>query len=138
MNAPEMVQDLRTHQGLCEQLLQIVHRENQAQHNAENASNFEFYQSRKMLLPLLEQSVTRLKKQRAAWQPLDPEQKSQFPEISALIRLNQELINKVLFMDRENEQSLLRRGLLPAKQIPSVQQQQPHFVADLYRRNIGK
>jgi hypothetical protein len=33
---------------------------------------------------------------------------------------------------------LLRRGLLPPKQIPSVQQQRPHFVADLYRRNIGK
>jgi hypothetical protein len=138
MNAPEMIHDLRSHQALCEQLLQIVQRENQAQRVGESSSTFEFYQGRKALLPLLDQSVSRLKKQRTAWQRLAGPEKARFPEIAGLIRVNQELINKVLVMDRENEQMLLRRGLIPPKQIPSLHQQRPHFVADLYRRNIGK
>jgi len=37
-------------------------------------------------------------------------------------------------LDRENEQALLRRSLVPARQLPSVNRQRPHFVADLYRR----
>jgi hypothetical protein len=138
MNAPEMVHDLRSHQALCEQLLQIVQRENQAQRAGESSSAFEFYQSRKSLLPLLDRSLTRLKQQRSTWQRLAAAEKAHFPEVAALIRSNQELINKVLIMDRENEQMLLRRGLLPPKHIPPPQQQRPHFVADLYRRNIGK
>jgi hypothetical protein len=115
-----------------------VQRENQTQRAGESSSTFEFYQRRRALLPLLDESVIRLKNQRTAWQRLAGPEKAQFPEIAALIRANQELINRVLLMDRENEQMLLRRGLIPPKQIPSVAQQRPHFVAELYRRNIGK
>ena len=41
---------------------------------------------------------------------------------------------KIILLDRENEQGLLRRGLVPARELPSVNQQRPNFVADLYRR----
>jgi hypothetical protein len=138
MNPPEMVLDLRSHQALCEQLLQLVQRENQSLSSGDPASNYEYYQGRKNLLPMLEQSVSRLKNHRIAWQRLSPEERVEFPQIATLIRSSQELINKVLVMDRENEQLLLRRGLLPPNKLPPAQQQRPHFVADLYRRNIGK
>jgi hypothetical protein len=41
---------------------------------------------------------------------------------------------KIILLDRENEQSLLRRGMVPARELPSVNRQRPHFVADMYRR----
>ncbi|MCC6233741.1 MAG: hypothetical protein IT580_13910 [Verrucomicrobiales bacterium] len=41
---------------------------------------------------------------------------------------------KILLLDRENEQALLRHGLVPARELPSVNRQRPHFVSDLYRR----
>jgi hypothetical protein len=138
MNPPEMVLDLRSHQALCEQLLQIVQRENQSLCAGDNTSTYEYYQGRKNLLPLLEQSLSRLKQHRVEWQRLNAEERTEYPQIATLIRSSQELINKILMMDRENEQLLLRRGLLPANKLPPAQQQRPHFVADLYRRNIGK
>ncbi len=51
-----------------------------------------------------------------------------------LLRQNQDLTMKIIVLDRENEQNLLRRGLVPARELPSVNRQRPHFVADLYRR----
>jgi hypothetical protein len=39
-------------------------------------------------------------------------------------------------LDRENEEALLRRGLLPARALPSPEQSQPHFVARTYQRHV--
>ena len=54
--------------------------------------------------------------------------------MAGLLREIQDVIMKVIFLDRENEQALLRKGLVPAKHLPSANRQRPHFVADLYRR----
>jgi len=45
------------------------------------------------------------------------------------------LLIKLLLLDRENQQTLLNQGLLPAEQLPPSAGQQPHCVADLYRRH---
>jgi hypothetical protein len=45
------------------------------------------------------------------------------------------LLMKVLLLDRDNQQALLRHGLVPARQLPSSAVQQPHCVADAYRRH---
>ena len=58
----------------------------------------------------------------------------QHGEIPALLRQNQDLIMKIIVLDRENEQALLRRGLVPPKHLPPAERQRPHFVANLYRR----
>ena len=57
-------------------------------------------------------------------------------DLQRLMKDNQDLIMKVIVLDRENEQALLRRGLLPNRQLPSVNRQRPHFVAELYRRSV--
>ena len=49
-----------------------------------------------------------------------------------LLRQNQDLTMKIIVLDRENEQNLLRRGLVPPRELPSVNRQRPHFVADLH------
>jgi hypothetical protein len=41
---------------------------------------------------------------------------------------------RVLVIDRENEASLLRRGLLPARALPRAEQSQPNIVARTYQR----
>lgn len=132
----EAVSDLRAHLGLCQELLQLAERENQALREPEfGSSAFEFHQLRKVLLPRLDHSLAQMKKHRAAWQRLSPAQRQQNPEIAALLRQNQDLIMKVIVLDRENEQARLRRGLLPPGHLPPAARHRPHFVTNLYRRN---
>jgi hypothetical protein len=131
----EMARDLRAHLLLGEELLLLVERENQSFNATDCGSALEFTQVRKSLLPRLDQSLARLKQHRAAWLRLHPELRKQYPEIASLLRLNQDLSMKIIFLDRENEQILLRRGMLPARQLPPANRQRPHFVSDLYRRH---
>ena len=137
MNTIEMIQDLRGHQTLCQELLAAVEREALALRGSDSAATFDLYRSKKTLLPQLDESVAKLKQHRVNWQRLPPTERAQNPEIAALIQLAQELIMKIIVLDRENEQALLRKGLVPARQLPSAHRQRPHFVSDLYRRQGG-
>ena len=135
-DAVEMARDLRAHLALCEELLLMVERENQLLHTpSTGASASDFARIRKSLLPRLDQSLTRLRKHRADWQRLNPAVRKQNPEIASLLRLNQDLSMKIIFLGRENEEALLRRGMIPPDQLPPAERQRPHFVSDLYRRH---
>jgi flagellar biosynthesis/type III secretory pathway chaperone len=136
MMAPpeEIIDDLKQHFALCRELLVVVERESQALRQPENPSLFEFYQLRKTLLPRLNQSLDSLRKHRAHWLKFSLEERARNPEIGLLLRQNQDLTMKIILLDRENEQALLRRGLVPPRELPSVNRQRPHFVAELYRR----
>ena len=131
----EISGDLCAHQAMCQELLGIIARENQALGRPESVSAFEFYQARKSLLPRLDHSLAQLKQHRAAWQKGSGAERRQSSEVGVLIRSLQEQIMKIVLLDRENEQALLRRGLLPSNQLPSPHRQRPHFVAELYRRH---
>ena len=101
---------------------------------SEPPSLFQFYQQKKNLLPRLKQSLDDLRKHRANWQKLSLVERAGQPEVGPLLRRNQDLTMKIIVLDRENEQGLLRRGLVPPRELPSVNRQRPHFVTDLYRR----
>lgn len=130
----ELKDDLQARLALCQELLGALEREDKALRRADKPSLFEFHQVRKKLLPELTQSLETLRRHRAGWQQLSREERARQPEVSALLRQNQDLTMKIIILDRENEQSLLRRGLVPPSEIPSVNRQRPHFVAGLYRR----
>jgi ribosomal protein S12 methylthiotransferase accessory factor YcaO len=135
MNLPQEIRDeLKARLALCHELLQGLEREGQALRRPDNPSLFEFHQLRKKLLPALNRSLEALRRHRVKWQQFSREERARHPEIGLLLRQNQDLTMKVIILDRENEQSLLRRGLVPARELPSVNRQRPHFVADLYRR----
>jgi flagellar biosynthesis/type III secretory pathway chaperone len=135
MSSPEdIADDLKKHFALCQELLLTVERERQNLRRSDNPSLFEFCQARKNLLPRLNQSLDSLRRRRAEWQKFSVDERARHPEIGMLLRQNQDLTMKIILLDRENEQSLLRRGLVPPKQLPSVNRQRPHFVAELYRR----
>jgi flagellar biosynthesis/type III secretory pathway chaperone len=135
MNAPqEIVQSLHEHLGVCQELLQATEQEGQALRRSDKPSLLEFYQRKKNLLPRFNQSLDGLRKHRVNWQRLSLDERGCWPEVGVLLRKNQDLTMKIIVLDRENEQALLRRGLVPPRELPSVNRQRPHFVADLYRR----
>ena len=119
---------------VCRELLAIAEGEGNALRRADNPSLFEFCQLKKNLLPRLNQTLDSLRKHRVQWQSLSSDERARHPEVGRRLRRNQDLAMKFILLDRENEQGLLRRGLVPARQLPSVNRQRPHFVAELYRR----
>ena len=127
--------DLRAHQTVCRELLGLAERESQALRQGQAAVLDEVHRSRKPLLPRLSESLEKVRQHRLQWQRLTVAERAVQPEIGFLVRQAQDLILRVLLLDRENEQGLLRRGLIPAREIPAAQQQRPHFVAGLYRRH---
>lgn len=129
-----MVTDLQGHLALCQEILALVETESHVLHHSQTGLSFESYQAKKNLLPRLNQSLNQIRQHRATWQKLSPAERAQFPDVPGLLRQNQDLIMKIIVLDRENEQALLRQGLVPARQLPAAQRQRPHFVADLYRR----
>ncbi len=133
-SASSMAADLRGHLALCQEILALVENESQLLRNSDTGLTFEAYQAKKNLLPRLNQSLNQIRQHRANWQTLGPAERNAYPEVSALLRQNQDLIMKIIVLDRENEQALLRHGLVPPRHLPSASRQRPHFVADLYRR----
>lgn len=132
---PQMLADLRAHHSVCRELLSLAERESQALRQGQAAVLHEIHQARKPLLPRLSESLEKVRQHRIQWQGLTAAEHAAQPEISFLVRQAQDLILRVLLLDRENEQGLLRRGLIPPREIPAAQQQRPHFVAGLYRRH---
>ena len=137
INASGMACDLRTHLALCEDVLAIIARESRALRESDDYPAFDFYQQRKDLLPRLEQSLIALRLGRVAWQQLSPDARAEYQDVTALLRSNQDLVMKIIVLDRENEQALLRRGLVPPRHLPPAQRQRPHYVAELYRRHTS-
>lgn len=129
-----MVGDLRRHLALCQEVLSLVECENQSLRDAAKGPEFETHQAKKVLLLRLDQSLDQIRQHRTTWQKLGPAERAQCPEVAALLRQNQDLIMKIIVLDRENEQVLLRKGLVPARHLPPANRQRPHYVADLYRR----
>jgi hypothetical protein len=130
-----LIQDLQGHLALCQEVMNLAVSENKALSSALEYAPFEFYQRRKNLLPRLEESLMALRKWRIRWQEAGSGERVGGSEARALFQAVQGLLMKVLLLDRENQQALLRRGLLPARQLPSTGAQQSHCVANVYRRH---
>ena len=137
--APEflsaLARDLREHLGFCETALALATEENRALTGAGDYQPFEFHQKRTALLAGIDASLLRLRTWRQAWQQVDAAARARCGDVKPLFQKIQDLLMRVLLLDRENQQALLRHGLLPARQLPSAAVQQPHCVAERYRRH---
>ncbi len=129
------VDELREHLAFYQEVLLIVQKEGQSLKRLDNLNSVELFEAKKVLLPRLNRSLDRLKEHRITWQKMTLGERVHDPAIAPLLRQNQDLIMKIIVLDRENEQTLLRRGLVPPRQLPSLNRQRPHFVAELYRRS---
>ena len=131
----ELSKNLREHIALYDEILTLVTHESQALAGAGEYQPFEFYQGRKALLSRLSSSLNLLRTWRQAWQRLEPQERARYSEVKALLQTAQDALVRILQLDRENQQALLRRGLLPAQHVSNFSSQSPHFAAQLYRRH---
>lgn len=125
---------LKAHLKLCEEILLLVIGENRAQQELVALPREEGIQKKRELLRRLTQSSQQLAVFRTAWQRLHADERVLDADITRLMRQNQDLILRIVMLDRENEQVLLRHGLVPVRHLPPANRQRPHFVAELYRR----
>lgn len=125
---------LKEHLRLSQEILAVVERENVALRQADSSSA-EFIQAKKDALPKLTDSVAELRRHRAEWLKLPAETRAAHPQIAGLLRQNQDVIMKIIVLDRENEQTLLRKGLVPTRHLPPANRNRPHYVANLYRKS---
>jgi hypothetical protein len=131
----EIEGELREHQRICQEALRIAEREQELLRSESEVDFSETNRLRKNVLAQLGTSLENIKAQRAKWSQMDAPSKARHPAILELLRQSQELIMKVMLFERENEQLYLRRGLLPAHRIPSMNRQRPNYVAGLYQRH---
>lgn len=133
----KMLEDLRQHMAVCRELLALVEQESKVLNGPEEPVLGELHERKKVLFPLLDESVGKVKTHRIAWQEVPAAERSNATEVNTLIRQCADLTMKVITLDRENEQQLLKRGLVPPDKVPSANRQRPHYVADLYRKNVA-
>jgi hypothetical protein len=134
--ASEMISDLREYLVICDEALSLTTRENQALSNAADYQPFEFFQLRTSLLPRLENALVQLRKWREIWLRVSPAERAGCSEVKVLFQSVQGLLMKLLLLDRENQQALLRRGLVPPRHHGTAAVQQPNYVANVYKRHI--
>lgn len=136
ISAPQIIADLGSHLALCQDICGQVERESHLFRSGDERSAFASYQQKKDLLPKLEESLNRLREHRSTWRRLDPVERARYSQVPELIKANQDLIMKIIVLDRENEQALLRKGLGRSPSTVSVSPSpRPHYVAGLYHRN---
>jgi len=132
---PHLLAELRDYARLCEEILDLQRRENQSLRAPEQHQPFTFYRGRKDLISRLDAANNAFRHWRQHWQQIAAHERARQIEVNEMFQVVQDLVLRVLLLDRENQQSLLRRGLLPANDLPSVTSQQPHLVASVYRRH---
>jgi hypothetical protein len=126
---------LREHLGVCDDLLMLAQKEAEALRQLGPFPAARIQSERKELLVRLESSSRSVAAQRTRWGQLNAPGCEIPPEFAGLVQTTLDTIMRVLVIDRENEESLLRRGLLPARALPRAEQSQPNFVARTYQRH---
>lgn len=133
----QLVAELRSHQDLYHEILAAVEKEGRALREADAGQPLVGSETRKNLMPRLNESLDILKKHRLRWTQASPAERAQHPEVAALLRQSQDLIMKIIVQDRENEQALLRRGMIPPRHLPPANSTRPNYVANVYQRQRG-
>jgi hypothetical protein len=131
----DFIHDLKTHKNLCEDILKLVGNEHARLRSPDDAGGSELNSTRKKFLAQLTESLNKIREHRTSWLKIEPAVRQGHPEIAELLRENQNLIMRILVLDRENEQALLRKGLVPPRHVPPANRQRPHFVTSMYRRH---
>jgi len=130
-----VAQALREHLAVCGDLLALARKEADALRQPGPFPSAQIQADRKALLIRLQSSSRSVASQRKRWCQLNPPGVEMPPELAELLRSTLDTITRVLIADRENETSLLRRGLLPPRSLPRAEQLQRNFVARTYQRH---
>ena len=132
---PDLLRDLRALAAVGEEALALAAREHQALAGAGDYEPFESYRIRKDLLSRIEPLIIGIKHWRQLWQQISPLERRRCSDVIGVIQMIQDLLIRILQLDRENQQALLRRGLVPARHVTSCAAPPSNYVANLYRRH---
>lgn len=132
-----LARELQAYLDLCREFLALFADENHALRRPQPWAPEIFHAERKRLLPRLDSGLNKLRSFRQWWERMPAGQRKSCGEIGGLFRDIQNLLPRLLLLDRENQQEMLRRGLVPASQLPPAASQRPSFVANVYRRNAA-
>jgi hypothetical protein len=135
--ASPLARELRDFLELGREFLTLFTEENQALRQPRAWAPGASRAQRNRLLPRLESGLIQLRSIRQGWERMPAAQREFCGEVSELFRDIQNLLPRLLMLDRENQREMLRRGLIPAAQLPPVAAQRPNFVASLYRRHAA-
>ena len=132
---PDMLKDLRAFAVLGDETLALAASEHQALAGSCDYQPFEFCRLRKNLIVRLNALIVRINHWRQLWQQISPVERAGQADVKNAIQMLQDLLIKILQLDRENQQALLRRGLVPARHVTSCAAPPSNYVASLYRRH---
>jgi hypothetical protein len=133
----DLARQLQSHLDLCREFLALFTEENRALRRPPPWSPGEFNAQRKHLLQRLELVLIEIRSFRPWWERMPANEREAFTEIKSLFQDIQNLLPRLLLLDRENQQEMLRHGLVPATQLPPAASQRPNYVAGLYRRHAA-
>ena len=133
--AAGLIADLRAFGDLCAEALALAQREHQALGSQASFAHQEFDRQRTKLLPDIEVLAGRFRSHRIAWERVPQSQRERFQELKRLFQNIQNLLMKIIRLDRENQQAMLKRGMVPTNHLPAAGAGRPHYVENLYRKN---
>lgn len=131
----ELIRELKAYLALCDEALALTVLEGQLLAQEAGYQSAEFQEKRKRLIPALQDISEKLRNSRMVWLQVSPEEREQCHEVKLLFQRIQCSLMRLLQLDRENQQAMLRRGLVPVRHIPPPAAQKPHYVANIYQRN---
>ena len=124
---------LQAHINLCDEILADVHQEHQSLKTNQVEDLTKLQNSRQGMLEKLTSAQGEITAHKDAWNALSKPQKQTMPEIGQRLKQCTDLIMKIVSLDRENEQLMLRNKLVPPGHLPPAERQNPNLVAKIYK-----
>ena len=124
---------LQAHIDLCGEILVIVQQEHQQLKTNQVEDLAQLQTSRQGMLERLTAAQNEIAAHREVWNQLSNPQKQSMPEIGQRLKQSTDMIMKIVSLDRENEQLMLRNKLVPPGHLPPAGRQNPNLVAKIYK-----
>mgnify|MGYP002030254697 FL=1 len=124
---------LQSHIELCGEILAVVQQEHQQLKTNQIEDVTQLQEARQGMLEQLTTAQAEIVRHKDSWMALTESQKKTMPEIGQRLQQCTDLIMKIVSLDRENEQLMLRNKLVPPSHLPPAERQNPNLVAKLYK-----
>ena len=128
-----LANELQTHISLCGEILTVVQKEHQKLKTSAVDDLAALQAGRQGMLERLNAAQESILTHKEAWTRLQSAERQQRPDITNLLKQSTDLIMKIVSLDRENEQLMLRNKLVPSSHLPPAQRQNPNLVAKMYK-----
>jgi len=128
---------MEAHHEACSEAWMLLSEQN-ARLQQEGTLNWgSFVDRQKKMLAQLGTSLAQIRANRTSWLSLSADAKMEHPDMLSLLARTQELGLRILALHRENEQLMLRNGLVPVSHVSSIGSKSARHAAGVYQRQAG-